>query len=101
MGTCHLCWVIFICVGSGRRQGLKWFVRNLVTVLQSIQQPVCQTNISLLSKHCQTSDQCTHDGLSKKQSEMASSFDERAASSKTAVRHQDAGSKNTYKSLFF
>lgn len=26
---------------------------------------VCQTNISLLSKHCQTSDQCTHDGLSK------------------------------------
>lgn len=44
---------------------MKWFVKNLVTVLQSIHQPVCQTNISLLSKHCQTSDQCTHDGLSK------------------------------------
>lgn len=44
MGTCHtyLCWVIFICVGSGRRRGLKWFVKNVVTVLQNIQHPVCQ-----------------------------------------------------------
>lgn len=36
-GTCHtyLCWVIFICEGSGRRRGLKWFVKNVVPTLHS------------------------------------------------------------------
>lgn len=66
MGTCHtyLCWVVFVCVGSGRRRGLKWFVKNVVTVLQNIQQPVCQTNISHLSQCCQASDLCSGDGVS-------------------------------------
>ncbi len=61
--------VIPICVGSylfvwgqGGGGDLKWFVKNVVIVLQNIQQPVCRTKISQLSQRCQASDLCTADG---------------------------------------
>lgn len=64
MGGIEWAHVILICVGSylfargqgGVGGGLKWFVKDVVTVLQNIQQPACQTNISHLSQRCQTSD---------------------------------------------
>lgn len=65
--------VILICVGSylfvrgqvGGGGDLNGLSRMLSVCYKTIQQLVCQTNMSHLSGRCQTSDLCTGDGLSR------------------------------------
>lgn len=50
-GHIYLCWV-----REAEGGWLKWFVKNVVSAQHNIWHLVCQTNISQLSLHCQTSD---------------------------------------------